>query len=117
MRKGIILLAILSVVLGVSVSTNAAMRSIDILPNLVFQGTNATCEAYIVGNNGNEQIDAVVKLWYRNRCLETWEISGTGYLVFSASATVEKGKTYRLSVDAAFDGDMQPTVSISKLCE
>lgn len=119
MKKGIAVLLVLSVMLSLPLSANAIERSARVIPSLIFQGTTAISEVCIYGNNCTEQIDATIKLWYRNRCLETWTVSGTGYIMFSGTATVavEKGKTYRLSVDAAFDGDVQPTVSISKLCE
>jgi len=117
LKKGIILLVVFLLVFSSPHFVNAATRAINIMPNIEFDGTDATCTAYIVGNNASEPIDATIKLWNRNRCIETWTVSGTGYIVFSETILVEDGKIYRLSVDAAFDGVMQPTVSISRTCE
>jgi hypothetical protein len=43
--------------------------------------------------------------------------SGTGYLLFSNSATVSKGKTYELTVDVKINGVSKPQVSIEGTCK
>ena len=117
MRKIFAVLIVVIVLVSQQFANAAVTRGITVTPELSYRGTEANCSVRITGNTESEYIQGTMKLWYRNRSLQTWNISGVGYILFSDTFAVEYGKTYRLSIDVAFDGEMQPTFSISKTCE
>lgn len=113
-------LLVLILTLTMSMNVNAtSTRSVDTQLYINYNGTTAVCNVDIYGTNSSQHLEATIKFWHKNRCLQTWVVSGYGVLFFTETAeiSVAKGSTYRLSVDLAIDGDMQPTVSTSRLCE
>lgn len=117
MRKAAFFLALILVFMMPLHVRAASARSARTQPLISYNGTTANCTVDIYGTNISEHLEATIKFWYKNRCLQTWEVSGYGILHFEETVEVTKGNTYRLSVDLAINGDMQPTVSFSKKCE
>lgn len=116
MKKTALILAMI-VLLAFPVTAYAASpRSVGIWPGISFDGTTANCTVSVTANSTSEEISITAKLWQGNTCVATWSDSGDGYLFFSASQTVTKGKEYKLTVDVTIDGVTKPTVSISGTC-
>lgn len=87
------------------------------IPTLAFNGTTATCKVLITGDDTSDTISATIKLYNGSSCIKTWNAQGeSGTLRFEDTATVVKGKTYTLSVDAKINGKPQDTFSITRTC-
>ena len=82
-----------------------------------FDGTTANCRVSVSADRSTDQISAVIQLWNGSTRIARWTDSGTGYLLFSNSATVSKGKTYELTVDVKINGVSKPQVSIEGTCK
>ena len=117
MKKLIALMLAIVLIVSISISANAAApRFLSIYPGLTFDGTTANCSVRIIGSTTNDEIDATIKLWRGSTCLRTWRVSDDGYLFWSGTATVTKGKTYDLTVDLVYNGVSKPRVSVSGTC-
>lgn len=92
-------------------------RTLAIMPGLNFEGTTAKCSLSVSGYSSTDSIEAVIKLWDGNNCLETWTKSGTGFLMFNDTHRVNRNREYTLTVDVEINDISKPTVSISKRCE
>ena len=79
--------------------------------------TTANCRVSVSADRSTDQISAVIQLWNGSTRIARWTDSGTGYLLFSNSATVSKGKTYELTVDVKINGVSKPQVSIEGTCK
>lgn len=112
MKKLAFLLALLMFVLPITANA-ATPRSIYIKPGISFNDDTANCTVSVTGNTMKDDIEVVVKLWQGNSCIATWKASGTGYVNFSKSKTVNPGVEYKLTADATINGIKQPTASIS----
>lgn len=75
------------------------------------------CRVSVSADRSTDQISAVIQLWNGSTRIARWTDSGTGYLLFSNSATVSKGKTYELTVDVKINGVSKPQVSIEGTCK
>ena len=117
MRKTAISLVVIIVLLLPITTYAATSRSVGIIPRISFSGTTANCSVIITANNGNDEIEAAIKLWQGSKCVATWSEDGTGNIIFSDTATATKGKTYKLTVDAIVNGVAQQQVSVSAKCE
>jgi len=106
---------VLMLIFSLSVSAFAASKASPIFPTLSFRGTSATCSVTI-SKNTNDEIEATISLWNGSNCVDSWSVEGTTYLRFEETATVTRGKTYTLKVDAVIDGISYPTVSVSGKC-
>ena len=112
------ILPILFVFLMVFSSTAyaASPRVAQVVPGISFNGTTATCTVFIAAEQATDDIDAVIKLWRGSQCIKTWERSSVGDLAFSGEASVTKGKTYELTVDASLSGKDLPRFSVKGTC-
>lgn len=116
MKKIALLMALLLFVLPVTANA-ATPRLVGIKPGIEFNGTTANCTVSITGDSMKDDIEAVIKLWQGDSCIATWNASGTGYVFFSKSKTVTKGREYTLTVDATINGVTQATLSYTDKCE
>lgn len=116
MRKIALLLALLLLVLPITANA-ATARSVYIKPGIKFNETTATCTVSITGDSMKDEIEVTVKLWQDSSCIATWKTSGTGYVYFSQSKTVTKGKEYKLTADVSINGIAQTTSSFTSKCE
>lgn len=114
-KKAIALGLVLVFVLGVTVQA-APMRVPRLSPSLTFSGTIAICKATVRADNASDSILVTAKLWNGTTCLRTWTESGKLLVQLEREAPVNKGKTYKLTVDATINGVKQPTQSVSKTC-
>ena len=64
----------------------------------------------------SDTLSATAKLWTGKTCLKTWTIKGTGKIQTTKTATVSKGKTYKLTVDYTVNGVKQPQKSVTRTC-
>ena len=94
----------------------ASPRVITILPAISFDGTTANCRVSVSANRVTDHIEADIALWDGSICVADWDASGTGYLLFSNSAQVEKGRTYELTVDVTINGTNCRPVSVEGIC-
>lgn len=96
----------------------AAERSASrVYPSLTFSGTTANCSVTVIADSAEETISITVKLWDGSTCIKTWNDTGTGTLVFKGTATVEKGKTYDMTVDVTIDEEEYATQTVSGVCK
>ena len=117
LKKRIIpLILLLAMLLSLSAYA-ASPRVMTILPAISFDGTTANCRVSVSADRSTDQISAVIQLWNGSTRIARWTDSGTGYLLFSNSATVSKGKTYELTVDVKINGVSKPQVSIEGTCK
>lgn len=116
MKKRIFPIVLLLALLLSTQAFAASPRIITIRPAISFSGTTANCRVTVSGNHGTDQIKATVILWDGNKVIESWYPTGTGSLLFSDTATVTKGKTYKLSVDVTIDNVEYDTVSVNGTC-
>lgn len=115
MKKIALLLALVLLVLPITANA-ATPRIIGIKPGIAFDGTTANCTVSVTGETMKDKIEVVVKLWQGNRCIATWNASGTGFLNFSKTKIVTKGVEYTLTADVTINGTKYPTVSFTSLC-
>lgn len=116
MKFRIVLLSIL-MSLSLAVPSNAVqMRAPIASAALGFKGTTAQCSATIYADASSDKISAEMTLWDGSTCLETWEQEGTDSIRFSETATVVRGKSYTLKVDATVNGKSIPIPPTTKTC-
>ena len=115
MRKVALLMAIILVV-SMPLTVSAAPRALGINPTLAFDGTTATCEVAVVGNNMSEHIQVVMKLMHGNTCVKAWMNDDYGYVYMLTYANVTKGQTYTLRIEVSVNGVDQQPVYISGTC-
>lgn len=115
MKKFALLLAII-LVFSAPLSVSAATRALTINPYLSFNGTTASCEVTVVGNNMSERIDVEMKLMRGSTCIDSWSITGYGYVYTEKFATVTKGQTYELVVAVSVNGVAKTPVSVTNRC-
>lgn len=122
--KGVILMKnrvaalalVLIFILGISAQASGPLRQPLLYPGLTFSGTTATCKAEVYADNVSDQITVTMKLWHNGSLLKSWTKSGTMSVKMTKTATVAKGKTYKLTVDVSINGIVQPQKSITKTC-
>lgn len=116
MKKRIFIVSLVLMLL-ISIPAQAAvMRRVGNAPTLSFSGTTASCFVSVTGKNANDSISVVMRLWDGSECIRTWTGSGTMVVSLSKTATVTKGHTYTLTVDAYIGGVLQPRTSTSGTC-
>ena len=114
MKKRLAAFLMLAVLL-LTVSAGAfSARAPHIQPGLSFIGDQATCSLNVLGDKGDEDISATIKLMKGTTCLKTWSASDVESLNFKETASAPKGATYTLTADVTVDGKTYPTASISK---
>lgn len=85
---------------------------------LTFDGTTACCDVMIASTDLKGDISAVIKLMDGSTCINSWRKVAYGYLSFTDSTTsVEKGKSYTLTVTYSVNGITKPTLSTSATCK
>lgn len=115
MRRAALLIAIILVV-SMPLTVAAAPRALGINPTLAFDGTTATCDVMVVGNDTSEYIEVTTKLMYGSYCVASWYDDGYGYVWVVETATVTKGRTYDLVVEVKVNGVASTPVSVSGTC-
>ncbi len=116
MKKRIVPILCIFLIFFSSTAHAATPRVAQVVPNISFNGTTANCSVFIVSDKPNDDIKAVIKLWQGSQCIKTWEEYSTDHLVFSAEATVRKGKNYQLTVDVSLAGKDLPRFSVKGTC-
>ena len=81
---------------------------------LTFQGSTAVCVASV--QDEGKQVKATLELWCGTTMVGCWDASGTSLVEFDETATVTRGKTYRLVLSGTIDGKAFTPQSISKTC-
>lgn len=116
MKKCIVALSVV-LMMVLSVPANAVDFRLGLkVPSLTFEDTTATCKVLITSENESDDISATITLWNGSRCIRTWDAKDSGVLDFSQTATVVKGGTYTLNVDAIINGEPQEAFSITRTC-
>lgn len=115
MRKAALLMAII-LVISMPLTVSAAPRALTINPTLAFDGTTATCDVLVVGNNTSEHIEVTMKLMNGYYCVASWYDDGYGYVWIQEDAAVTKGCTYTLVVEVTVNNVVQPPVYQNGTC-
>ena len=115
-KKFLIPLALLIIAMLV-VPAYAALHTLAIHPSISFDGTTAECSVSIAADKPTDSIKATLTLWDGSKRVDSWIASGTGYLLFSDSTQVKKGKDYTLTVDVTIAGTSKPRASITGTCK
>jgi len=115
MKKRILSIVFLMVFILAIPAQAASSRAVTVNPVLNIEGTTANCAVLIFGDNADDEIYAVIKLWKGSSCIKTWIEEETFYLNFKDTVRVSKGN-YTLTVDATINGQKEPQVSISDTC-
>lgn len=116
MRKRILALCLILVfALGISAQA-VEILAVRTVPKITFDGTTATCTVNVRGDKTTDTISLTAKLYKGNTCVKIWTASGTGTVRLSKPATVEKGKTYKLTADVTINGVKQATKSTTATC-
>lgn len=113
MRRFLSMLVLTAMILAIP-SYAMSARTIDVYPDLEFNGTVATCTVSIVGERTTDKISATMALWQGSKLIDDWSASGSGILKIDETATVAKNKTYKLTVDYTINGVARTPVSISR---
>ena len=114
MRKTALLLAVVMLLSVVALPVQAAQPRISsVIPELTVEGTTATCNVRVLGDDMSDVVKATIKLWRGSTCIATWNRESTGYIFFSETKTVAAGYTYTLTVDASVNGVAFPRASVS----
>ena len=112
MRKQLLALSlILVMLLGITAQASGPAMLPAAQPSLSFSGTTASCRIIVRGDRSSDTLSATAKLW-----TGTWTIKGTGKIQTTKTATVSKGKTYKLTVDYTVNGVKQPQKSVTRTC-
>lgn len=115
MRKAALFLAII-LVISMPLTVSATPRMLTINPALDFNGTTATCQVTVVGNNTSEHIEVTMKLMRGSYCEASWSADGYGYVYMLEYDTVTKGRTYDLVVEVKVNSVASTPVSVSGTC-
>lgn len=121
MKKTVFLL-ILILVMVIPIKANATATgentpyALHVRPSLSFDGTTANCSVTVIGENMNDSISIIMKLWQGNSCIATWSTSGKGYVQFSRSKNVTEDLQYTLTADVTINGIANPTFSDHGIC-
>lgn len=109
------LVVVMSIIFALAVPAYAAStRAIRVVPDIEFDDTTATCTVQITADRLTDRITATMELWRGNTQIDDWNASGSGFLKIDETATVEKNKTYVLTVSYTVNGISQTPVSISR---
>lgn len=81
---------------------------------LTFRGSTAVCVASV--QDEGKQVKATLELWCGTTMVGCWDASGTSLVEFDETATVTRGKTYRLTLVGTSNGKAFTPVNISKTC-
>lgn len=115
MKKVAILVAII-IVISAPLTVSAAVNALTIHPHLSFNGTTATCEVTVVGNDLSEYIVVEIRLMRGTACVDSWSTDGYGYVHWKDYVSVVKGQTYELEVAVTVDGISYTPVSQTGTC-
>lgn len=92
------------------------MRIANSCVDISFSGTSASCYVDIAGDKTSDKISATIELTCGNQSIKTWNKTAYGYLLFSDSVSVTKGKTYKLTVNYTVNGNPKTQLSDSGTC-
>lgn len=107
------LMLVMSMILAIPAYA-VVQRTIDVVPDIEFNGTTATCTVRIMGDRTTDRITATMELWQGSTLIDDWSASGSGILKIDETATVSKNKTYTLTVEYTINGVNQMPVSLSR---
>ena len=82
-------------------------------PNLKIDGTTAYCGVDYFSGNRYATVSVTLTLKQGSTTIASWSESGKGYVISSETATVQRGKTYDLVMNATENGKSQPEVTVS----
>ncbi len=116
MRKRIMPLSmglVLLLCLSMSTALASASRGVTYDPTLKIDGTTAYCRVNYHSGNRDDTISVTLTLKQGGTTIDSWSDSGKGLVIISETATVQRGKTYDLVMNATVNGKTQPEVITS----
>lgn len=111
-KHAIFLSAALLLVLSVSAPMAAARWTMN-KPELFIQGTTATCSVDYQSAKTTDDVVITLTLWQGSKKINSWANHDTGSVVISETQTVERGKTYKLTMTPVVNGVIQSAVSVT----
>lgn len=115
-KQTLVLFLVFAMLLGITAQASGPTKLPSARPNISFDGTTAVCMIYACADKSTDAISIIAKLWTGSTCLKTWSIKGSGQVRTTKTATVSKGKTYKLTMDCTINGIKQPQRSVTKTC-
>ena len=118
MRRFIAVLSVFVIIIAMGFPVKAAEQSYGVaIPDLSFSGTSATCSLNVVAGSMSYPIVATVTLKHGNSIVKQWQnLTDTGYMDFSDTASVAHGYTYTLHVTLSINGVTHNVADITKTC-
>lgn len=120
MRKFIALIisaVILVMVNGITVNASEKASNTSYTPGLSFSGTTATCKLKVTASNMSYPIEATVVLKHGTTEVKRWNnLTATGIMNFSDTASVVSGYTYTMQVTLKINNVSYPVADITKTC-
>lgn len=111
-RRMLVFFVIASILLMPAHAT--PIQRISARPNIQFSGTNATCSVVITASSDSDKISATMELWQGNTLVASWSDTGYYRLSLNETATVAKGKSYKLVINYSINGVEKTPISVSK---
>ena len=116
MKKRIVALSMIVMIL-LSISAQATVKTQIVSPLLQFDGKTANCYVEVSADRSTDKIDITASLWRGSTCLATWTESGYEYVFLSESKDVSiRGVTYTLKADVTINGKALPQLETSANC-
>lgn len=112
-KRFFILFVLVTMILAIPAYATSS-RTINVYPDLEFNGTVATCTVRIIGEHTTDSISATMELRQGRTLIDDWSASGYGILTIDETATVSLNKTYSLTVTYTINGVQQTPVTISR---
>lgn len=114
-KRALGLFVALVLVLGIAAQA-AEMRAPTTRVSLTFSGTTANCSAQVQTDQTTDTVSGFLTLTNGPRVIATWPVRGSGLVSVNKTASVERGKTYVLTLTYSVNGGDQKTVGTSKTC-
>ena len=89
-------------------------RAVFVVPDISFDGTEATCSVRITADNATDKISATMELWQGNALIDEWTGTGNWNLTLVETAAVSKNKTYQLVINYSINGIEKTPATVTR---
>ncbi len=117
MKKILCALMVVLILAVVPVTTYASSsRIVTISPGLSFKNNTAYCSVMINANTYDDEIRALVTLYYEGDRIDSWHTFGNAYAVLDETVDISDygPGTYEVTVVFTINSKAQPTVSMER---
>lgn len=116
MKRRSFALAVLLLLIFTVPAQAGELRTVQVKPDLYFNGTTALCSVSLRTDNARDDVEATLTLYQGERYVDSWNNSGTGRVFISGSCEVESGKSYKLVLDYSINGIAQLSKTTTGTC-